>query len=139
MDLRILGVDYGTKRVGVAISDPLRLFATPVGTYSPTEALAIIKQKHEEIGLERIVIGWPLTLDGKEESATQSVQEYVRRIAKALPDVPISKIDERYSSKRAVHALVEAGVKKKARRQKTRIDSAAAAIILQDFLDGETS
>lgn len=132
---RIIGIDYGKKRVGIAMSDPLKLFAIPVGTYSPNETLDIVRRIRKEEGIEEIVIGWPLTLDGEESKATEYVQQYVNRLKKALPGIPIQKIDERYSSKRAVSALVQANVKRKARGQKERIDSAAAAIILQDYLD----
>ena len=132
---RVVGIDYGTKRVGVAVSDPLHLFATPVGTFTPGEALLEIKRIHEIKALGAIVIGWPLTEKGEEKKATLRVQEYINRLAKAFPSIPVHKVDERYSSRRATAALVNAGVSKKARRQKGRIDSAAAAVILQDYLD----
>ena len=132
---RIVSIDYGKKRVGIAMSDPLKLFAIPVGTYTPNETLDVVIKIRAEEGIEEIVIGWPLTLDGEEGKATEHVQQYINRLNKALPGVPIHKIDERYSSKRAVSALVEANVKRKARGQKERIDSAAAAIILQDYLN----
>ena len=135
VEARIIGIDYGRKRVGIAMSDPLRLFAIPVGTFAPKESLEIALKIKEEVGITEIVVGWPLTVEGEEGKATENVQRYINRIKKALPDIPVYKMDERYSSKRAVSAMVDANVKKKARGQKERIDSAAAAIILQDYLD----
>ena len=132
---RIVGIDYGRKRVGIAISDPLRLFAIPVGTFAPKKSLAIIREIKDQKGIKEIVVGWPLTLDGEEGKATEYVQQYINRLKKVFPGIQVHKLDERYSSKRAVNALVEANVKKKDRGQKKRIDSAAAAIILQDYLD----
>lgn len=132
---RIIGIDYGKKRVGIAKSDPLRLFAIPVGTYPPRESLEVVLSVEQDERISEIVIGWPLALDGTEGKATERVLSYINRLKKVVPDIPILKIDERYSSKRAVSALVAANVKKKARREKERIDSAAAAIILQDYLD----
>ena len=132
---RVIGIDYGTKRIGIAKSDPLMLFSIPVGTYTPNESLHVVRKIKAQEGIREIVIGWPLTLNGEEGKTAGLVQEYINRLAKVAPTVPVHKIDERYSSKRAVQALVSAKVKKKDRREKGRIDSAAAAIILQDYLD----
>ena len=132
---RIVGIDYGTKRVGLAMADPLRLFAQPIGTYSPSRAIDELRSIHNNEGISQIVIGWPLTLEGDEAKATERVQIYINRLANVFPRMHIEKLDERYSSKRASEALVEAGVSKKKRRQKGRLDAAAAALILQDYLD----
>lgn len=132
---RIVGIDHGNRKVGLAISDPLALFAIPIGTFSPREALSTIERIRSEHGIEVLVIGWPITEHGEEAEATERVQQYINRLRKKFRDLAIVKMDERYSSRRAVSALVEAGVRKKSRREKGRIDSAAAAIILQDYLD----
>ena len=133
--MRVIGIDYGRKRVGLAMADPFRMFAQTIGTYSPDLALVELVRIYNESGIELIVMGWPLNLDGGENAVTQWVQEYIRRIEKKLPGVPVVKYDERYSSRRASSALVDAGIKKKARAKKGRLDAAAAAIILQDYLD----
>lgn len=133
--LRIIGIDYGRKRVGLAMADPLRMFAQPIGTFPPPEAIKELKRIHADSGIELIIIGWPLTLDGGENEVTRFVQAYIRRLEKRLKGVPVIKFDERYSSRRASRALVDAGVGKKARSKKGRLDAAAAAIILQDYLD----
>ena len=133
--LRLIGIDYGTKRVGLAMTDPLCLFAQPIGTFSPSEAVKQIQIIDRQEGISHLIVGWPLTLDGQETEITARVQRYIDRLARQLPHAIIEKVDERYSSRRASAALVEAGVSKKARRQKGRLDSAAAALILQDYLD----
>jgi putative Holliday junction resolvase len=130
---RIAGVDYGAKRVGIALSDPLRLFAQPHGT--PGEALTELARIHADMGLEAVVVGWPLDDRGDDARAIARVGPFLGRLRKLLPDVVVDTLDERESSRRAVAALVEAGVRKSARREKGRVDAAAASIILQDYLD----
>ena len=132
---RIVAVDHGTKRIGIALADPLRLFAQPYGTYNQHETLARLKQLDAEEGIAVIVIGWPLTEDGMEGPATQRVQQYINRLRKALPGVDIVKWDERYTSELAKEHLKDAGGSRKRRADKGRVDAAAAGIILQEYLD----
>jgi len=134
---RIVAVDYGKKRVGLALADPLRFFAQPFGTYSPAEAVLKLQELHRTERIETIVIGWPLTPDGEEGQATGWVQQYINRLRNALPGVTIIKWDERYSSERAKVAIREAGARRKARRDKARVDAAAAALLLQEYLEQE--
>ncbi len=117
------------------MTDPLRLFAQPIGAFNQDQAVAELRRLHADLGIEQIVVGWPLTPDGEESRATERAQQYVNRLKNAFPGIPIYTHDERSSSRRATAALVQAGVKRKARNHKERIDAAAAAIILQDFLD----
>jgi putative Holliday junction resolvase len=133
--LRIAAVDYGTRRVGLAVTDPLGLFAQPLGAFTPEEAVAVLRRLHADDGLEAVVVGWPLQEDGAEGKATRRVEPFVGRLRNALPGVAVVKQDERYTSARAAEALVAAGVRKKARRQKGRLDAAAATFILQDYLE----
>ncbi|GIV59300.1 Holliday junction resolvase RuvX [Rhodocaloribacter litoris] len=132
---RIVAVDYGTKRVGLAVADPLRLFARPFGTYGPSEAVAVLRQLRAEEGIEVIVVGWPLLPDGTEGAATRRVRQYINRLRNALPGVEIVTWDERYTSEMARQAIREAGARRKARRDRARVDAAAAAVILQEYLD----
>lgn len=125
----------GTKRVGVAVADPLRLFARPYGTYTPEEALDVLHTLRDEEGIERIVVGWPLTEDGTAEDATEMVQGYVDLIREALGTVEIIREDERYTSEIAKDLLREAGVSQPGRYDKGRVDAAAAAVILQGYLN----
>lgn len=132
---RLVGVDYGTRRVGIALADPLRLFARPLGTYPPGEALAVLARLDAEAGVEAVVVGWPLLDDGAEGAAVDRVRPFVGRVKKAVPGARVELQDERDSSRRAMRDLVEAGVRKGKRRQKGTLDAAAACVILQDWLD----
>ncbi len=132
---RIVGVDYGAQRVGLAISDPFRLYAQSVGAYSGEEALQALARLHEDPGFDTIVVGWPLTLSGEEGAATEVVRSFVRRLSSRFPEKNVVMQDERHSSVRARKLLFRAGVRKKARCRKERVDAAAAAVILQDYID----
>lgn len=125
-----MGIDYGTKRVGIALADPLAMFAQPVGTFSPDDAVGRLKSIMDRDGIRVVVIGWPLSEDGRETDSTRRVDLYVRRIRNAIGKVEIVRWDERYTSEEARDRLrgqgpVGAG----------RIDTAAAGIILQEYLD----
>jgi len=130
-----VGVDVGTKRVGVAVADPLQLFAQPRDTYSPDEALDVLREIRDEEGIEIIVVGWPLTEEGTAEEATEMVESYIDRIREAVGEVQVVREDERYTSEIAKDLLRRAGVSQPGRYDKGRVDAAAAAVILQGYLD----
>ncbi|PSQ85746.1 MAG: Holliday junction resolvase RuvX [Bacteroidetes bacterium QS_3_64_15] len=132
---RIVGVDVGTKRVGIAVADPLRLFAQTRGTYTPDEALEALREMSGEEGIDTIVVGWPLTEEGTAEDATDMVESYVDRIREALGEVTVVREDERYTSEIAKDLLRRAGVSQPGRYDRGRVDAAAAAVILQGYLD----
>ena len=132
---RIVGVDVGTKRVGVAVADPLRAFAQPHGTYAPDEALGVLQDLRDAKGIETIVVGWPLTEEGTAEEATEMAEAYVDRIRAALGEVPVVREYERYTSEIAKDLLRRAGVSQPGRYDKGRVDAAAAAVILQGYLN----
>ena len=134
-DARIVGVDVGTKRVGVAVADPLQLFAQPRDTYTPDEALDMLRELRDEEGIETIVVGWPLTEEGTAEEATEMVESYIERIREAVGEVQVVREDERYTSEIAKDLLRRAGVSQPGRYDKGRVDAAAAAVILQGYLD----
>lgn len=130
-----MAVDYGTKRVGVAIADPLRLFAQPVGTFPPNEALDVLSRVQQEDGVDVVVIGWPLEMDGSLGRMTKLVGEYINRIRKRLPQAEIVRMDERNTSERAKE-LIRGGMRPSLRSTgRERIDTAAAGLLLQEYLD----
>lgn len=131
---RVAGVDYGSRRVGIALADPLRLFARPVGTYAPGEALKVLTRLALEDDVSLVVVGWPILDDGSEGEAVNRVKPFVGRLKKAA-GVEVVLQDERDSSTRAMQDLVEAGVPRGRRREKGTLDAAAACVILQDWLD----
>ena len=132
---RLVGIDVGKKRVGIAQTDLLKTFANPVGTYSPEQVIAQIGEIISRSKVEAFVIGWPLQPDGKEGEATSMVQIFINRLSSTFPNIPVHKIDERYSSNEALGLMVDAGVKRKKRKQKESVDRIAAAVILQRYLE----
>lgn len=132
--VRIAAVDYGTKRVGIALADPLRMFAQPYGTFTQEEAVRQLQQIKEEEGLAVVVVGWPITEAGEEGRATERVQQYINRLRNAMPSVHVVKWDERYTSELAKEKIRETG-RRHRRNDRGRVDAAAAAIILQEYLN----
>ena len=134
---RVVGVDVGTKRVGLALADPLQMFAQAHGTFPPDDALDELARIQGEAGIDTVVVGWPLTQAGEEGEATDLVDAYVDRIEERLESAAIVRRDERFTSEMAKDALRRAGVKQPGRYDKGRVDAAAAALILQDYLDSQ--
>ncbi len=132
---RLVGIDVGKKRIGIAQTDLLKTFANPVGTYSPEQVITRIGEIVSGSGVEAFIIGWPLQPDGSEGEATDMVQSFILRLASSFPDIPIHKVDERNSSNEAISLMVGAGVKRKKRKEKESVDRIAAAIILQRYLE----
>lgn len=132
---RLIGIDVGTKWVGLARTDLLRMVANPIGTFPPPEAIEKLESLVETEQVEKFVIGWPLTPSGGEGEAIKMVERFITRLKLVLPEIEIAKMDERYTSKEAVAAMIEAGVPKMKRRESDRINQAAAAIILQKYLE----
>jgi len=128
---RIVSVDYGTRRVGLSIADPLRLFAQPLDTYNPESAIEKLVAIHQNEKIEVIVIGWPLEEDGSEGCATRRVNEYILRLLNRMPDVDVVRWDERYTSEEAKTMLRGRSYQGK----RGLVDQVAAGIILQEYLD----
>ncbi|HMX03980.1 MAG TPA: Holliday junction resolvase RuvX [Chitinophagales bacterium] len=131
---RILGIDYGTKRVGLAVTDPMQIIASPLTTVDTPQALDYIAKYIAENEVERILIGYPTDLQGRPTDATFHVEGFIKAIQKRLPEMPLQKWDESYTSRMAMQSLVASGIKKKQRRDKKLLDQVSAAIILQEYL-----
>lgn len=132
---RLVGIDVGTKRIGIAQTDLLKTIATPVGTYSPEEVLDKIREITTQSAVDKFIVGWPLTPSGEEGSATQMVEEFLVRLTRSFPEIPVEKVDERNTSNKAMELMVSSGVSKKKRKEKERVDRIAAAVILQTYLE----
>lgn len=132
---RIVGIDVGTKWIGLARTDLLRTVANPIGTFSSEEVFDKLRELVEREQVVKFVVGWPLTPNGTEGQAVKMVEQFITKLTRLFPDIEIAKVDERYTSKEAVQAMVEAGVPKMKRRESDRINRAAAAIILQKYLE----
>jgi len=132
---RVFGLDVGTKRVGLARSDLLQLSANSVGTFPRQEIIERLKKEADTEEIALWVVGWPLRPDGTEDKMTKIVQDFINELQRHFPDIPIEKMDERYSSREAVQHMIDAGVPRMKRREKERIDRMSAAVILQNYLD----
>ena len=135
---RVIGVDVGQRRVGVAQSDRTGTLASVVGTFDYESALAKIASLCEEGDVRLIVVGWPLTLKGEEGESVEMVRKFLQTLRKKIKKsgVPIETLDERFTSSLARQSIRDSGARKKKRREKERVDATAAAILLQSFLDG---
>ena len=131
---RILSIDYGKKRTGLAVTDPLQIIASGLATVSTSELFDYLKQYVSTEQVERIVIGEPKQPNGQPSENLQRVQQFVNRWRKAVPDIPIDYYDERFTSVLAHQAMIDGGLKKKDRQNKALVDEISATIILQDYM-----
>ena len=131
---RIMAIDYGKKRTGLAVTDPLQLIASGLTTLPTHNLIPYLKKYLSEEQVELILIGEPKNLDGGATDATALVTECVRILQKNFPELPVKKVDERFTSKLAVRAMIDSGLKKKDRQNKALVDEISATIILQEYL-----
>jgi putative pre-16S rRNA nuclease len=131
---RIMAIDYGLKRTGIAVTDPLQIIATGLTTVESPKLIAFLKEYMRMEVVELILMGEPKNWDDSDTHATPLVREIVKRLLKEFPAVPLKMVDERYTSKLASRAMVEMGMKKKQRRNKALVDEIAATIMLQEYL-----
>jgi putative Holliday junction resolvase len=131
---RILSIDYGRKRTGIAVTDPLQIIAGGLATVSTSELFDWLQTYLQQEQVERIVIGEPRQPNGQPSENLQRVQQFVNRWRKAHPEVPIDYYDERFTSVLAHQAMLEGGLRKKARQDKALVDEISATIILEDYL-----
>ncbi len=131
---RILSIDYGLKRVGLAVTDPMQIIASALETVPEKEIMSYLKSYTEKEEVELFVLGYPTRSDGSDTHATPHVREFKKRLEKLFTQIPVQLEDESYTSKRAMEAMVQAGVKKKDRRKKENLDKLSAVIILQSYM-----
>ena len=132
---RILGIDYGLKRTGLAISDPLGIIASPLETIETKNLLNYILDLNKKEKISVLVIGLPLNLKNKLFDIEENIKEFIQKIKTYLPEIEIERIDERFTSKMAFQTMIDAGVKQRKRRDKGLVDKISATLILQSFLD----
>ncbi len=131
---RILAIDYGGKRTGLAVTDPLQIIATGLETIESKEHIPFLKKYLSNEQVELIIIGLPKNWDESDTHGTPLVEAAIKKIKKEFPAMPLKTVDERYTSKMAKDAMLEMGMKKKDRRIKGNVDVIAATIILQEYL-----
>lgn len=132
---RILGIDYGKKRTGIATSDPLGIFASAVETVQTANIVNYLKNYTSKENVERFVVGYPMNLNNTPSECAAYVDVFLKTLAKHFPQIPVSLEDERFTSTMAMQAMITGGVKKSVRREKGSVDKISAAIILQSYLD----
>lgn len=131
---RILALDYGKKRTGIAVTDPLQIIATALTTVDTAELIGFLKKYFQQEPVEKVVIGYPLNFDDSPTDATPLVDKFIPKFAHVFPDIPIEKRDERMTSRMASQAIAQMGLSKKEREKKELIDAVSATIILQEYL-----
>ena len=132
---RILSIDYGKKRTGLAVTDPLRIIATGLTTVETPRLMAYLKDYIVREGVDEVIIGMPTNMDDSDTHATPLVKAFINQFKKAFPALPITEVDERFTSKMATQAMLEMGLKKKQRQNKALVDEIAATIMLQEYLN----
>jgi putative Holliday junction resolvase len=132
---RLVGIDYGLRRTGLAASDPLGIFASALDTVDSTKLIDYLKKYAEKERIVRFVVGYPVNLDGSPAEAQAHVDAFLKQLAKAFPDVPVSLEDERFTSVLAHRIMIDGGMKAQQRKDKASVDRISAAIILQGYLD----
>lgn len=134
---RIICIDYGAKRTGLAVTDPLQIIATALTTIETKELIPFLKKYFQQETVELILIGEPLNLDDSATHATPLVHKAIALLKKEFSNIPIKTVDERYTSKMAVQAMVQMGMKKKDRQVKGNVDQIAATIMLQEYMQNK--
>lgn len=131
---RILSIDYGGKRTGIAVTDPFKIIATGLCTVQTSTLITFLKDYFSKETVELILIGMPLNWDDSATHATPLVEKAIKELKKNFPHIPIKEVDERFTSKMASQAILQMGLKKKDRRNKALVDEVAATIMLQEYL-----
>jgi putative Holliday junction resolvase len=131
---RILSIDYGGKRTGLAVTDPFQIIATGLTTVPSKELIPFLKNYFQQEQVEKIIIGDPRNWDDTATHATPLVEAFIKELFKHFPGIPVERVDERYTSKMAKQSMLESGLKKKDRRNKALVDEIAATIMLQEYL-----
>ena len=135
---RIVGIDYGRKRIGLAVTDPLKIIATPLTTLNPAEFESFMKKYMDSETVDCFVIGYPRELDNSPSGSVKDLTPFLTRLKRVFPEIPVHKVDERFTSVIAQKAIIEGGVKKEARRDKGLVDKVSATLILQSYLENSS-
>jgi len=130
-----MAFDYGTKRIGVAVTDPLQIIATALTTVHPEDIFQYLKDYLQQEQVETFVVGKPLQMDGTDSESAQHVVGFVRKLKKEFPTIKVVEVDERFTSKMASSAIAQSGMKRNKKQNKGLVDTISATIILQTYMD----
>ncbi|NOY96162.1 MAG: Holliday junction resolvase RuvX [Chlorobi bacterium] len=132
---RILAIDYGKKRVGLAVTDPLKIIASKLTTVPTHTIFDFLGNYFREEEVECLVIGYPRQMNNEASEAVRYINPFIKKLQKLYPEMPVELVDERFTSKMAFQTMIDGGVKKKGRRNKELVDAISATIILQSFIE----
>ena len=132
---RIIGVDYGLKRIGLAVTDPLQIFASPLITVNQEEFYSYVNDYMKKNEVDAFVIGYPVQMNNKPSESVTYINPFIKKLKKTFPEKYIYLADERFTSQMALKTMIDGGVKKKDRQDKSMVDKISASIILQSYLD----
>ena len=132
-----MALDYGTKRIGLAITDPLRIIASPLDTVATSEFESFIESYLQKEQLDAFVIGYPVQMNNTPSESVKHINPFIKKLRKKYPQIPVHLADERFTSAMAKRTMIEGGLKKKDRQDKSLVDKISASLILQSFLDSE--
>lgn len=135
---RILAIDYGEKRCGIAVTDNLKIIANGLQTVNTNELLTFLKSYFQKENVETIVVGEPKRMNNQPSSITPKIEKFILELSKAFPNIKVERMDERFTSKMALQTMIEAGLKKKDRQNKSLVDTISATIILQSYLESKS-
>lgn len=136
---RLLAVDYGRKRCGIAVTDPLKICANGLATVRACDLMQFLKEYCSREDVEKIIIGQPTQMDGSPSESARYIEPFIRQLRKEMPDMRVVRYDERFTSTLAHKAMIDGGMKKMARRNKEIVDEIAATIILNDYLSSRSA
>ncbi|MEO8236176.1 MAG: Holliday junction resolvase RuvX [Flavobacterium sp.] len=131
---RILAIDYGQKRTGIAITDEMQIIASGLTTIASETAILFLKDYFAKEKVEKVLIGEPKQMNGEPSQSTEIIEKFVTKFINNFPDMPIERVDERFTSKMAFQTMIDSGLKKKQRQNKALVDEISATIMLQDYL-----
>ena len=131
---RILAIDYGIKRTGIAVTDEMQMIAFGLTTISSETAIAFLKDYFSKEKVERVIVGEPKQMDGTPSQSAEIINAFVAKFQATFPEMPVNRVDERFTSKMAFQTMIDSGLNKKQRQNKALVDEIAATIILQDYL-----
>lgn len=132
---RILSIDYGIKRTGIAITDEMQIIASGLTTVPSETLIAFLKDYFSKEKVEQVIIGEPKQMDGTPSQSTEIIEKFIKTFKMTFPEMPLDRVDERFTSKMAFQTMIDSGLKKKQRQNKALIDEIAATIMLQDFMN----
>ncbi|HEY9535288.1 MAG TPA: Holliday junction resolvase RuvX [Mucilaginibacter sp.] len=133
--MRVVAFDYGTKRIGVAVTDPLQIIATGLDTVHPNQIIEFLKRYLQTEQVERFIVGEPKQMDNTPSQSAMHVKGFVNLLKKTFPEIPVEMLDERFTSKMASAVIAQSGMGKKARQNKALVDNISAVILLQSWME----